>query len=81
MSGRCPGASCTNRTRDCALGHIADLALPLHNQSEIVETNVGVGHRTRRATQPREPPLGEIAVDEYTTRRARGRGPNFGRGS
>jgi hypothetical protein len=51
----------------------------LHNQIEIVETNVGVGYRTRRARNPQEPSsdLGEIAVDEYATSLARHSGPNF----
>jgi len=56
----------------------AALAL-LHNQIEVVETNVGVGYQTRRARNPQEPSgdLGEIAVDEYATRLARSTGPGF----
>jgi hypothetical protein len=50
----------------------------LHNQIEIVETNVGVGYQTRRACNPQEPGgnLGEI-VDEYATALARSTGPSF----
>jgi hypothetical protein len=45
----------------------------LHNQIDIVETNVGAGYRTRRARNPQESSanLGEIAVDEYATSLAR----------
>jgi hypothetical protein len=51
----------------------------LHNRIEIVETNVGVGFRTRRARDPGTPSadLGEIAVDEYATSLARHTGPAF----
>jgi hypothetical protein len=51
----------------------------LHNQIEIVETNVGVGYQIRHARNPREPSgnLGEIAVDEYATRLAHTTGPSF----
>jgi hypothetical protein len=51
----------------------------LHNQIEIVETNVGVGYQTRHAKNPQEPSgnLGEIAVDEYATRLAHTTGPSF----
>ena len=51
----------------------------LHNQIEIIETNVGVGYQTRRARNPQEPSsnLGEIAVDEYATALARSTGPSF----
>jgi len=51
----------------------------LHNQIEIVETNVGVGYQTRRALNPLEPSgnLGEIAVDEYATVLAQRTGPGF----
>jgi len=51
----------------------------LHNQIEIIETNVGVGYQTRRARNPQEPSsnLGEIAVDEYATALARSTGPGF----
>jgi hypothetical protein len=51
----------------------------LHNQIEVVETNVGVGYKTRHARDPLEPSanLGEIAVDEYATMLARTTGPGF----
>ena len=51
----------------------------LHNQIEIVETNVGVGYQIRRGRNPLEPGgnLGEIAVDEYATSLARTTGPGF----
>jgi hypothetical protein len=51
----------------------------LHNQIEIVETNVGVGYKIRHARDPREPSsnLGEIAVDEYATMLAHTTGPGF----
>jgi hypothetical protein len=51
----------------------------LHNQIEIVETNVGVGFLERRARNPQEPSadLGEIAVEEYATSLARTSGPSF----
>jgi hypothetical protein len=51
----------------------------LHNQIEIVETNVGLGYKTRRARDPQAPSsgLGEIAVDEYATALAHSTGPNF----
>jgi hypothetical protein len=60
-------------------GEIAAALARLHNQIEIVETNVGVGYQTRRARNPREPSsdLGEIAVDEYATTLARSTGPGF----
>ena len=50
-------------------GEVAAGLKRLHNQIEIVETNVGVGYQTRRARNPQEPGgnLGEIAVDEYAT--------------
>src|SRR5262249_44827341 len=59
-------------------GIAAALARP-HNRIEIIETNVGVGFRTRRARDPRTPSvdLGEIAVDEYATSLARSTGPGF----
>ncbi len=60
-------------------GEVAAALTRLHNQIEIVETNFGVGYRTRRARNPQEPSsdLGEIAVDEYATSLARRSGPNF----
>lgn len=60
-------------------GEVAAGLKRLHNQIEIVETNVGVGYQTRRARNPHEPGgnLGEIAVDEYATALARSTGPNF----
>jgi hypothetical protein len=60
-------------------GEVAGSLKRLHNHIEIVETNVGVGYRTRRARNPDEPGgnLGEIAVDEYATSLARTRGPSF----
>ena len=60
-------------------GEVAAALARLHNQIEIVETNVGVGYQTRRARNPREPSgdLGEIAVDEYATTLARSTGPGF----
>jgi len=62
-----------------AKGEVAAALARLHNQIEIVETNVGVGYRTRRARNPQEPSsdLGEIAVDEYATSLAHRSGPNF----
>ena len=36
-------------------GEVAAALARLHNQIEIVETNVGVGYQTRRARNPREP--------------------------
>ena len=61
------------------LGAVAAGLARLHNQIEIIETNVGVGYRTRRARNPDEPGgnLGEIAVDEYATTLARTTGPGF----
>ena len=60
-------------------GEVAAALARLHNQIEIIETNVGVGYQTRRARNPREPSsdLGEIAVDEYATTLARSTGPGF----
>lgn len=60
-------------------GEVAAGLQRLHNQIEIVETNVGVGFRTRRARDPQAPGggLGEIAVDEYATALAHSTGPNF----
>jgi hypothetical protein len=60
-------------------GDVAAGLARLHNQIEIVETNVGVGYQTRRARNPQESSgnLGEIAVDEYATALARGTGPVF----
>ena len=51
----------------------------IHNQIEIIETNVGAGYQVRRARNPQEPGsnLGEIAVDEYATALARTTGPGF----
>ncbi len=51
----------------------------IHNQIEIIETNVGAGYQVRRARNPHEPGsnLGEIAVDEYATALARTTGPGF----
>ena len=51
----------------------------LHNQIDIVETNVGVGYQKRRERSPEEPSanLGEIAVDEYATSLARTTGAAF----
>src|SRR5271154_6426519 len=58
-------------------GEVAAALARLHNQFEVVETNVGVGYQTRRARNPQEPSgnLGEIAVDEYATSLARMTGP------
>jgi hypothetical protein len=60
-------------------GEVAAALAKLHNQIEVVETNVGVGYQTRRARNPQEPSgdLGEIAVDEYATSLARHTGPGF----
>ena len=60
-------------------GEVAAALARLHNRIEIVETNVGVGFRTRRARDPGTPSadLGEIAVDEYATSLARHTGPAF----
>lgn len=51
----------------------------LHNQIEIIETNVGVGFQTRRSRNAQESGanLGEIAVDEYATALARTTSPSF----
>jgi hypothetical protein len=60
-------------------GEVATALKQLHNQIDIVETNVGVGYQTRRARNPQVPSanLGEIAVDEYATSLARTTGPSF----
>jgi hypothetical protein len=60
-------------------GEVAAGLARLHNQIEIVETNVGVGYQTRRARNPQTPSgdLGEIAVDEYATSLAHHTGPSF----
>lgn len=60
-------------------GEVAAALEKLSNQIQIVETNVGVGYRTRRARNLQEPSsnLGEIAVDEYATSLAHHSGPNF----
>jgi predicted nucleic acid-binding protein len=49
------------------------------NEIEVVETMVGFGFLTKRATDPKfsSRGLGEIAVDEYATRIARSTGPGF----
>ncbi len=51
----------------------------LHNRIEVIETNVGVGYKIRRARNPDEPSrnLGEIAVDEYASLLAGTSGPGF----
>jgi len=68
-----------NEIESIPKGEVAAGLRRLHNQIEIVETNVGVGYQTRRARNPLEPSgnLGEIAVDEYATSLARSTGPNF----
>jgi hypothetical protein len=60
-------------------GQVAAGLRRLHNQIELIETNVGVGYQTRRAKDPSTPSgnLGEIAVDEYATTLARTTGPGF----
>jgi hypothetical protein len=60
-------------------GEVAAALARLHNQIEVVETNVGVGYQTRRARNPQEPSgnLGEIAVDEYATTLAHSTAPSF----
>ena len=60
-------------------GEVAAALARLHNQIEIIETNVGVGFQTRRARNPQEPSgnPGEIAVDEYATSLAHTTGPSF----
>jgi len=60
-------------------GVVADGLKRLHNQIEIIETNVGVGYQTRRSRDPKTPSgnLGEIAVDEYATALAHGTGPTI----
>jgi hypothetical protein len=60
-------------------GEVAAALERLHNQIEIIETNVGVGFQARRARNQHEPSanLGEIAVDEYATSLARTSGPSF----
>lgn len=61
------------------LGEVAAALNRLHNHIEIIETNVGVGYRARRARDPQAPSvnLGEIAVDEYATLLAHTTGPRF----
>ena|ERR1700674_3749107 len=65
------------KTQNDPKGEVAAALKQLHNQIDIVETNVGVGYQTRRARNPQEPSanLGEIAVDEYATSLARMTGP------
>jgi len=60
-------------------GEVKAALARMHNQIEIVETNVGVGYQTRRARNPQEPSggLGEIAVEEYATALAHHTGPSF----
>ncbi len=60
-------------------GNVAAALVRLHNQIEIVETNVGVGFQTRRSRDPTTPSsnLGGIAVDEYATSLAHTSGPGF----
>lgn len=60
-------------------GEVAAALQRLHNQIEIVETNVGVGFKTRRTRDPKAPSggLGEIAVDEYATALAHSTAPGF----
>jgi hypothetical protein len=67
------------KTQNDPKGEVAAALRRLHNQIDIVETNVGVGYQTRRARNPQEPSanLGEIAVDEYATSLARMTGPSF----
>jgi hypothetical protein len=67
------------KTQNDPDGEVAAALKQLHNQIDIVETNVGVGYQTRRARNPQEPSanLGEIAVDEYATSLARMTGPTF----
>ena len=67
------------RPRNDPQGEVAAGLARLHNQIEIIETNVGVGYQTRRARNPKEPSgnLGEIAVDEYASSLARTTGPGF----
>jgi hypothetical protein len=67
------------KPRNDPSGEVAAGLARLHNQIEIIETNVGVGYQTRRARNPGEPSanLGEIAVDEYASSLARTTGPSF----
>jgi len=60
-------------------GEVASALRRLHNQLQIIETNVGVGFQVRRARDPNTPSsnLGEIAIDEYTTTLSLTTGPNF----
>lgn len=60
-------------------GNIAAFLILLGNQIEIIETNVGVGFRTRRARDPSlsSRNLDEIAVDEYATHLDKTTGPSF----
>jgi hypothetical protein len=60
-------------------GRIAAMMARLGNSLVVVETNVGVGYQTRRASNPDTPSrnLGEIAVDEYATVLAKTSGPSF----
>lgn len=67
------------KPRNDPIGEVALALARLHNQIEIVETNVGVGFQTRRSRNAQESGanLGEIAVDEYATSLARTSSPNF----
>jgi hypothetical protein len=60
-------------------GVVAQALKQLHNQIELIETNVGVGFQARRGRDPKTPSgnLGEIAIDEYATLLARTSGPSF----
>ena len=67
------------KPRNDPRGEVAAALQRLHNQIEIIATNVGLGFQTRRARDPKAPSgnLGEIAVDEYATSLARITGPGF----
>jgi hypothetical protein len=67
------------KTQNDPRGEVGAGLEKLHNQIDIIETNVGVGYQRRRERNPEEPSanLGEIAVDEYATSLARTTGPAF----
>ena len=67
------------KTQNDPKGEVGVALKKLHNQLDIVETNVGVGYKKRRERNPEEPStnVAEIAVDEYATSLARTTGAAF----
>ena len=67
------------KTQNDPKGEVGAALKKLHNQIDIVETNVGVGYQKRRERNPEEPStnVAEIAVDEYATSLARATGAAF----